>query len=65
MNLTIIGCTFLLCGVILYGFRYVAAAILNAPHQGADIGNAFSWLGWTPTLLMIASFVLGYSGSPS
>ncbi len=59
MKLTIIGCTFLLCGVVLFGFRYVTAAVLSAPHQGVALANALSWLGWTPTLLMLAFFVLG------
>jgi hypothetical protein len=59
VKLTIIGCTLLLCGVVLYGFRYVAAAILSLQSQGIPLTDALAGLGRTPALLMLAFFVLG------
>jgi hypothetical protein len=64
MKLTMIGCTLLLASTILFGFRAVAAALLNI--GGAITGPgmqgmewAYPWLGWPFMLIPLAMAASG------
>jgi hypothetical protein len=64
MKLTVTGCTLLLCSSIIYGARYIAAAILNAANAMKAPGivgmeQALGWIGWEPQIITVALVVAG------
>ncbi|OYD08988.1 hypothetical protein CHM34_04230 [Paludifilum halophilum] len=58
MKQLIVGCTLMLAGILLYGLRWVAGAILAA---GQDVGlsQGLSRMGFFPFIFSLSLIIIG------